>query len=67
MKFYNASRTLHLETDASGVSIGAGFLQVRDSMNCVDDEVSDNATLYLIASTRKSISSAQWHYSNIEC
>ena len=29
MKFYNASRLIYPETDASGVSLGGGLLQVR--------------------------------------
>ena len=28
-KFYNASKPFYLETDASGISLGVGLLQVR--------------------------------------
>ena len=35
--------------------------------NCGHDEVQDNATLSPYAFTSKSLSSAEWHYSNIEC
>ena len=33
MKCYDTSRSLYLETDVSGVGLGAGLLQVRDGMN----------------------------------
>ena len=49
MKCYGAARPLYLKTDASGVSLGAGLLQVQYGMNCGVDEVPDNATLHTIA------------------
>ena len=52
-KFYDTSRPLYLETDASDVDLGAGLLQVRDGMNCGHDEVPDNAKLYPTAFTSK--------------
>ena len=64
MKFYDAARPLHLETD---VGLRARLLQVRDGMNHKCDEVPDNMMLCPIASTSISPSSAEWHYSNIEC
>ena len=33
MKFYETPRALYLETDASGVSLGVGLLQVKECMN----------------------------------
>ena len=66
MKFYNVARPLYLETDTSSISLGARLLEVRNDMNCGCDEIPDNAILHLIACTRKSFSSAKWHYSNIE-
>ena len=65
MKFYDASRLLYLETDASGVSPGAGLLQVRDGRNCEHDEVPDNTALCQIAVTSKGLLSADWCYSRI--
>ena len=50
-KSYNASRLLYLETDTSGVSLGAGPLQVKDG----HEEVPDNATLHPTALTSKSL------------
>ena len=29
MKFYDASKHLDLKTDASGINLGAGYLQVK--------------------------------------
>ena len=44
MKFYDASRLLYLETDASGIGLRAGLLQVWDGMNCGCNEVPENET-----------------------
>ena len=45
MKVYNVARTLYLDTNASSISLGAGLLQVRDSMNFGHEEILDNAIL----------------------
>ena len=45
MKYYDVRRPLHLKTDASGVGLGAGLLQVRGNQNFGYDEVPDNAML----------------------
>ena len=66
MKFYDESRPLYLETDASGVGLGDGLLQVRESMICGCDEIPDDATLCPIAFTGKGLSNAEWCYSNVE-
>ena len=44
MKFYNVSKPLYLDTDASGICLGVGLLQVRGGMNCRWDEVPDQKT-----------------------
>ena len=67
MKFYNTCRSLYLETDSTGVSLGARLLQVRDGMNFRCDKVLDNATLDPTAFASKSILSAKWCHCNIEC
>ena len=56
MKFYDASRLLYLETNASGAGLRAGLLQVRDSMNCGHDKMPDNATLCPTAFASKNLS-----------
>ena len=66
MKLYDASRPLYLETDVSGVGLGKWLLQVRERMNSGHDEVSANVTPLPMACTSKSLSDAEWWYSNIE-
>ena len=66
IEFYDASRPLYLETNASSVSLEAKLLQVRNGINCGCDEVSDNTTLHPVAFTSKSLFSAEWCYSNKE-
>ena len=46
--------------------LGTTLLQVRDNLNCRYDEVPDNTMLHPIIFARKSLSSAEWQYSNIE-
>ena len=67
MNIYDADRCLYLEINTFGISLGAGLLQVRDSMNCGHGEIPDNAILSPIAFTSKSLSCVQQCYSNIEC
>ena len=66
MKFYHASSFLYLETDVSGISLGAGLLQVRESKNCGWDKVPDNVTLCWIALASKSLLNAEHSYNNIK-
>ena len=35
MAFYDESRPSHLETDESGIGLGAALLQIRDGMICL--------------------------------
>ena len=41
MKFYNEKELLYLETDASGVGLGAGVLQARHSLQLSQYEAPD--------------------------
>ena len=66
MKFYDTSRPLYLETDASGFGLGTRLLQMKDSMNGGHDEVPHNVTLCPIAFAIKSLMSAEQYYRNIE-
>ena len=45
MKFYNESKPLYLETDESGVGLGAALLQMRDGATCQKDIAPDNTIL----------------------
>ena len=65
LKFYNASKPLYLETDAYGVGLEAGLLQVREGMNYGCDEVTDNMTLCPTAFASTSMMTAEWQDSNI--
>ena len=62
MKFCDASKPLYLETDAFGVGLGFSLPQLRDCMNCGQDEISDNTALYTIAFASKTLSSTEWQY-----
>ena len=66
MKFYDAPRPLHLETDASGVGFRAILFQVRNGMNYGHDKVHNNATPPPYCFGSKSLSNAEQYYSNIE-
>ena len=38
MKFYDMARPLYLETNKSGIGLGAKLLEVMDGKNCGHDE-----------------------------
>ena len=66
MKFYHVSKALYLETDTSGIGIGSHLLQVREGMNCGQDEVLDNTPLHSSVFASKSLSRMEQWYSNTE-
>ena len=66
MKFYGDTKLLYLETDASGISLGAALLQTKEGTTCQNDTVPDNTILHPIALASKSLTGAQCRYSNIE-
>ena len=67
MKFYDGSKPLYSETDASGVSLGAAMLQLCNNTVCQKGVAPNNITLCPIVFASKSVIGAEWRYSNIEC
>ena len=59
MKFYDDSKLLYLETNASGVSLGAALLQLCNNTMCQKDMVPDNTILHPIAFASKSLTGAE--------
>ena len=66
MKFYEDTKPLYLETDASGINLGAALLQLRNNINCPKDTAPDNTNLCPIAFVSKSLTGAEQRYSNIK-
>ena len=66
-EIYDDTKVLYLETDASGVSLGAALLQVHDNMMCQKGMASDNTILHPMAFASKSLTDAEQRYSNIKC
>ena len=67
VEFYDNTKLLYLETDASGIILGAVLLQIRDNTNCPKDTAPDNTILCPIVFVHKSLTGAEQRYSNIEC
>ena len=66
MTFYDDMKLLYLETDASGVDPGAALLQLHDETTCQKGMAPDNTILHPIAFASKSLTGAEWRYSNIK-
>ena len=66
MKFYDDTKLLYIETDASGVGLGAALLQLCNNTACQKGVAPDNTILHPIAFASKSLTGAEWRYSNIE-
>ena len=45
IKYYDETKLIYIEMDASGVGLGATLLQTRNSSSCAKDEVPDNSIL----------------------
>ena len=65
MKFYD-TKLLYLETDASGVGLGAALLQLHDNTTWQKGMVPDNIILCPITFASESLTGAEWRYTNIE-
>ena len=66
MKFYDDTKLLYLETDASRVGLGVALLQLQEGILCWKDMVPDNTILCPTAFASKSLTGAECRYSNIE-
>ena len=55
MKFYEKTKPLYLETDASGIGLGFTLLQTRNGMTCRKDTAPDNTIWRPIAFASKSL------------
>ena len=66
MKFYNDTKPLYLETNASGVGLGVALLQTCKGTTCQKDTVPNNTILHTNAFASKSITGAEHRFSNIE-
>ena len=64
MRNYNEQEPLCLGTDASGIDLEAGYLQVRKGMNCPCDEALNNRAQCPMAFASKNLSSAETRYYN---
>ena len=59
MKFYDKTKSLYLETDASGIGLGIPLLQTRDGMTWPKETAPDNTILRPIAFASNSLTSAE--------
>ena len=59
MKFYDETKPLYLETNASGIGLQATLLQTRDGGTCQRDTAPDNTILRPIPFTSKSLTSTE--------
>ena len=63
---YNDIKLLYLETDVSGVGLGAALLQLCDNTTCQKGTVPDNTICPPIAFASKHLTGTEWRYSNIK-
>ena len=66
MQFYDETKPLYFESDASGIGHGTALLQTRDGMTCPKDTAPDNTILRPITFASKSLTTAEQGYSNIK-
>ena len=66
MAFDNEKQQLHLERDVMEVSLGATLLLTRNKIWFPRNEVPNSAVLWPMVLTKKSLTSMETSYSNIE-
>ena len=66
MKFYDDTKPLYLETDASRIGLRAALLQLWDNTDCQKGTALDNTILCPTAFASKSLTGAKQRYSIIE-
>ena len=66
MKFYDDTKPLYLETDASRVGLGVALLQMHKGPASQKDIVPDNTILHPTAFASKTLTGAEHRYSNIK-
>ena len=66
MKFYDETKLLYIETDVSGVGLGAALLQTRTKTSCPRYEASDHSIFRPITFSSKSLAGAEKRHNNIE-
>ena len=59
MKFYDETKPLYLETDASGIGLSITLLQTKDGMTCPKDTPPDDTILRPITFASKGLTSGQ--------
>ena len=59
MKFYDETKPLYIETDASGAGLGNALLETRSNASSHRDEVLDNSILRPTAFSSKSLIRAE--------
>ena len=59
MKFYDETKPLCIETDASGVGLGAALLQTRSNTSFHRDKAPNNSILRPIALSSKGLTGAE--------
>ena len=67
MKFYDDTKPLYLETDASRIGLRAALLQLWDNTHYQKGTALDNTILCPITFVSKSLTDAKRRYSNIKC